>query len=108
MTKGSYEFSYMSKTEKRKILLAKIVLIASMLSSLWNLVDGDYTGHYAPVSAPYYDGAWVLAAVFGYTNLLNIRSELVEIFEYPLDLKAQEIMVASTVLLVIAMYKQFS
>lgn len=107
MAKDSYEFTYMSDTEKRKILLAKIILGASMLGSLWSLMDGDYSGHYAAAAAPYYDGSTVLAAAFGYINLLHIRSELVEIFEHPLDFKAREFMIASLLIWVFGMYKQF-
>jgi hypothetical protein len=108
MAKDSYEFAYMRKTEKRKIHAAKFILLASMLTSLWSLIDGDYSGHYAAVAAPYYDGSTVLAAAFGYINLLHIRSELTEIFEHPLDFKGKEFMIASLILLTFGMYKQFS
>jgi hypothetical protein len=108
MDKDSYEFTYMSDTEKRKIVLAKIILGLSLFASLWSLIDGDYSGHYAAVAAPYYDGSTVLAAAFGYINLLHIRSELTEIFEHPLDFKGKEFMIASLILLTFGMYKQFS
>tara|TARA_R110002072_G_scaffold5527_12_gene35467 strand:- start:7325 stop:7639 length:315 start_codon:yes stop_codon:yes gene_type:complete len=104
MSDDRYEFSYISTKEKRKLLAARIFLIASIIYSLWSLITKDY---YAE-GVPYYDAAWILTAVFAYINVLKVKSELVELFEMPLDFKALEFLVASVLFTLIGAYQQFA
>jgi hypothetical protein len=54
MSEDRYEFSYLSKKEKNKILVVRIILLLSIIHSLWSLINTDY---YA-TGAAYYDAAW--------------------------------------------------
>lgn len=104
MNKDSYEFSYMSDTEKRKLLVAKTILLASIIYAMWSLIHSEYSVS----SSAYFDGAWVLAAVFAYVNLLKVRSELVELFEHPLDFHGKEFLAASIIIFSIGLLVEFS
>lgn len=103
MGKDRYEFTYMSEPEKRKVFAIKTILLVSILFSLWSLVDSD-NRH---LSSAYYDAAWVLAAIFAYINTLQIRSEITELFEHPLEYHGKEFMMASLVAFVFGLYTQF-
>jgi hypothetical protein len=101
--KDSYEFSYMSDAEKRKLMVAKTILLASIIFAMWSLIHREYSVS----SSAYFDGAWVLAAVFAYVNLLKVKSELVELFEHPLDFHGKEFLAAGLVLFSVGLFVQF-
>ena len=104
MSKDSYEFSYMSQTEKRKLVAAKVVLLVSIIYSLWSLISTSRV----EASQAYFDAAWVLAAVFAYINVLRVRSEFAELIEHPLEYQGVEFMVLSGILFFVGIYFQFA
>ena len=86
MPNDSYEFSYMSTREKRKILIAKIIfglVIASCLYWIATSTTDDLSADLMNMSA-------ILTAVFGYINLINVKSELMELFEPPYSYNGSE------------------
>lgn len=103
MSKDSYEFSYMSDREKRKLITAKAIVFLSVIYSLWQLIDSDDK----PIHSAYLSAAWVLSAVFVYINLMTVRSELIELFEHPVEFHAKEFLVASSILFCLGIYSQY-
>jgi hypothetical protein len=101
--KDSYEFSHMSEKEKYKLLVAKVIMLGNILWSLWSLGSDSHLHS----GGPYLDAAWILAAVFAYINLLDVKSELVELFEQPLSYRGREFMLLSTICLCVGLFKQY-
>ncbi|HIG42961.1 MAG TPA: hypothetical protein EYQ14_20825 [Gammaproteobacteria bacterium] len=79
MPKDSYEFTYMSSGEKRKLLVAKCVLALMIASAFYMLIASDAT----TLSSDLFNVSWILSAFFGYLNLSRVKSELMELFEPP-------------------------
>jgi len=103
MSKDSYEFSYMSEKEKRKLIIVKTLVFISVIFSLWQLAVSDGTSPHSD----YFSAAWILGAVFVYINLMTVRSELVEIFKHPVEFHGKEFVWASTALFCVGIYIQF-
>ena len=66
-------------SESRKIIIAKCVLGLFLVCSLDTLV----THEKASLSDDLIDVSALFSAFFGYLNLLNVKSELIELFEPP-------------------------
>ena len=81
MPKNYEESSHrqLSPREKRKIFICKCVLGIIMACALIPLV----TDENSTLSSDLLDINGLLSAFFGYLNLLNIKSELIELFEPP-------------------------
>ncbi len=94
MPKDGYEFGYMSKREKLKVLAAKVFLAAMIAFCFYQLLSGPIDDLGLKLSST----SGIFAAVFGYINLLNVKSELVELFESPVVFTGYEFIVASVVL----------
>ena len=79
MPKNSYEFSYMSPREKRKVLAFKGALIILMATSFFIILSGASLS----LSADLFQLSGILSIFFGYINVLHVKSELIELFEPP-------------------------
>ena len=103
MSKDSYEFAYMSDRERQKLVITKTLVFISVIYSLWQLVVSDGT----PPHSDYFNAAWILGAVFVYINLMTVRSELIEIFEPPVEFRGKEFAWASSAIFCAGLYFQF-
>ena len=91
MPNPSPEFSFRSKKERIKLLVAKAVLAALMLSGFVILMsEPDLASDLFAISG-------ILAATFGYINLYSVRSELIELFEPPYQYNGSEFLVAGLI-----------
>ena len=94
MTNDSFEFGCMSKSEKRKVLVSKLVL-AVLISFCFIVLVLDET---LTPSSNLILVSGALGAIFGYINLLNIKSKLMELFEPPYAYIGYEFIIVSMIL----------
>ncbi len=94
MPKDGYEFTYMSSGEKRKLLVAKFALAITIAWAFYMLIASKTT----TLSSDLFNVSWILAAFFGYLNLLQVKSELIELFEQPYDYVGYEFIITSTII----------
>ncbi|HJP50219.1 MAG TPA: hypothetical protein QF611_04240 [Pseudomonadales bacterium] len=100
MPKDSYEFGFMSRKEKIKIILCKIFLAILIIHSFYRLVDGTT----ATLSSDFIQVSAILCAVFGYINLLKVNSELMELFEPPYFNVGYEFIIAGMVTNIVSFF----
>ena len=85
-----YEFGLISKKEQMKILAARAVVYISTVGCLVALLFRDGVQS----TSSFYLAGWVLSGIFVHVNLMNVKSELIEIFEYSFDHKGLEYVLA--------------
>lgn len=75
---AEHEFTYITKKEQAKILLAKLVLGLFIANEFYDLTIGtdDISARLAAIGS-------VLLFTYGYINLMHIRSEFAQLFEPP-------------------------
>ncbi|HIG42963.1 MAG: hypothetical protein ABGY96_30285 [bacterium] len=100
MPDNSYEFSYMSAREKKKVLVSKCILALLMLLAFYWLIAGEAN----TLSSELVFIGGILAAIFGYINILTVKSELVELFEPPYTYRAGEFAITAIILNVISWF----
>jgi len=88
----------MSSREKRKILAAKIVLAILMVVSFSILISDSPTS----LSTDFFQLSGILSIFFAYTNLLHVKSELVELFEPPYIYVGYEFIVVALIINAVA------
>lgn len=93
MPDNSYEFGDISLAEKGKIFICKVLLAGVIALSFYLLVsDGavDLSANLISVSG-------ILAATFGYINLLRVKSELMALFKPPYHYVGREFIIIATI-----------
>ena len=102
-SKQKLEFGTMSRTEKLKVLLAKIVALAFIGIGLVHLVEGQ------PIHClALRDAASILAGSYVYMNLFSVKTTLRNLFEPPYRFEGDILAYAAGVLLAASTYYQIA
>ncbi|MDG2072094.1 MAG: hypothetical protein P8J55_10350 [Pseudomonadales bacterium] len=72
-----YEFGFMDKREKRKILLLKILSVVWMAYMVWETIYAE------KLSDQLSAAGGIMVGAYAYSNLYNVKPELMELFEPP-------------------------
>jgi hypothetical protein len=94
---AEYEFSHVGKAEKVKIIIAKIVLGLFMAFEFHSLAYGG-----GDLGSCLSDIAGILILTFAYINVLNVKSELSQLFEPPFLNHGIEFFVGFLILILIS------
>jgi len=90
----------MDPTEKRKILIGKCFLSLLIANGFfWLVSDKSST-----LSSDLIQVSGILCAIFGYINLINVKSELMELFEPPYEYTGYEFLAAGFLLNLISWF----
>ncbi len=100
MPNDSYEFGFISKVEKRKVIVSKTLLILLMTYCFVGLIADDTS----TMSSNFIKVSGILCAIFGYINLINVKSELMELFEPPYEYTGYEFLAAGFLLNLISWF----
>jgi hypothetical protein len=101
--KPNFEFGYMSREEKLKVLLGKIAALAFLGLGLTNLVLGQPVLHIALM-----DAASVLSGCYVYMNLFKIKTTLRDLFEPPYEFEGYVLAYGAGLLLMASIYFQIA
>ena len=90
---AEFEYSYISKKERVKIALAKVSIGAMIAYSFFTLASNE-----ADLASKISDIASIMIFIFAYVNVMQVKSELAQLFEPPLLNHGLEFFVAFVVL----------
>ncbi|HAK53312.1 MAG TPA: hypothetical protein DCM54_15630 [Gammaproteobacteria bacterium] len=96
----NYEFGYMSKREKLKLLLLKFLSLCWVTWTAFTTIYGDR------LSLQFYGASGVMCGAYFYMNLFFIKSEVMELFELPYPVKGQILAYLAGIFLLIGIYYQ--
>lgn len=103
MAKGNnFEFGYMSRREKIKLALLKIVCLGWTAACLLAVIFW-----YHKTSAQLSTAAASLAGPYFYLNFCNVQSEAMELFEPPYPLKGNGLGIVCILFTIAAIYYQW-
>jgi len=97
-----YEFGFMDDREKCKILLLKI------LSVVWMAYMVLETIYAEKLSDQFLAAGGIMVGAYSYSNLYNVKSEVVELFEPPYPARGGGFAIICTFCLIATIYYQLN
>lgn len=100
MPNATYEFRYVSSKHKVQLILCKAFVMSFMLMCLASLIALDQPDYGEKLL--YVSG--VMNMCFAYTNLVRVKVEVQELFEFPFHYKAYEFFWLGLVFFVVSFF----
>ncbi len=98
-----YEFGYLSKEARMKIISSRVIVFAgTLICLLFLLFDQGFS-----LSGRLQLAAWILNGVFAYLNLMDVEIDVMELFDWGFNHRGVEFAIAGFLLMLTSAYVEF-